>query len=272
MTAPASSVRLRESGPHCREWDHFVKVAGGVQFSCGIRKSGKMECWGNNSVGQATAPAGTYTDLSMGQNFGCAIATGGAGKCWGSITTAPTGSFSAVSTNCFLRTDGYIVCAGTGPTPPFTKAKAFSVGNKGHGCLISTSDVVSCWGDNTHNQSTPPTGAFSAIAVDGWHSCGIRPTGWAECWGQNTHGQATAPSGVSVTTVEALNEGNCAIKTVDSSLTCWGRNLYGETVPPKGPFKYLGGASYSHGCAIMKNNVLRCWGLNKYGECAVPAQ
>ena len=45
-------------------------VAGSVDVgglhACGVKTDGTVACWGDNSVGQATPPAGTFTAVSAG--------------------------------------------------------------------------------------------------------------------------------------------------------------------------------------------------------------
>jgi hypothetical protein len=42
---------------------------------------------------------------------------------------------------------------------------------------------MSCWGDNTFGQSTPPGGIFASVSVGGELSCGARLDGTVSCWG-----------------------------------------------------------------------------------------
>jgi uncharacterized repeat protein (TIGR02543 family) len=54
---------------------------------------------------------------------------------------------------------------------------------------------VVCWGDDLNGQSTPPAGAFTAVAA-GWnYSCATRTSGALACWGTNSHGETAAPAG-----------------------------------------------------------------------------
>src|SRR4051794_31415380 len=41
-------------------------VSAGGGHSCGLRTDGTVSCWGDNSDGQASAPAGTFSAVSAG--------------------------------------------------------------------------------------------------------------------------------------------------------------------------------------------------------------
>jgi hypothetical protein len=51
--------------------------------NCALRTDGTLACWGDNTYGQATPPAGTYTALSSGGGATCALKTDGTLACWG---------------------------------------------------------------------------------------------------------------------------------------------------------------------------------------------
>jgi len=42
--------------------------AGTLGYACGVRTDGTVACWGDNTYGEATPPAGTYTSVSVGSS------------------------------------------------------------------------------------------------------------------------------------------------------------------------------------------------------------
>ena len=44
----------------------FTQVSAGMYHTCGVRTDGTLACWGNNNSGQATPPGGTFTQVSAG--------------------------------------------------------------------------------------------------------------------------------------------------------------------------------------------------------------
>jgi alpha-tubulin suppressor-like RCC1 family protein len=118
------------------EWGiagNFIDVGVGRSdwstHACAIRTDGAIVCWPDqsNNVLLASAPSGTFTQLTIGDWDACAIRTDGTIKCWGwpttalaAMTAAPTGAFRQVSMGshhvCALRVDGTIACWGNGNT------------------------------------------------------------------------------------------------------------------------------------------------------------
>ena len=120
-------------------------------------------------TGQATPPEGSYTAVSAGGWYTCAIRESGEIACWGSnqfgYTDAPEGSFIAVSAgighNCAIRENGEIACWGENPYPfrpgdaPAGRFIAVSAGGS-HTCAIRENGEITCWGSNSVGQATPP--------------------------------------------------------------------------------------------------------------------
>jgi hypothetical protein len=96
----------------------FTNLSGGGAFTCGIRSSdGGLQCWGSI----ATPPSGTgYKSLDAGYAHVCAIQSNDSLTCWGSNTSGqsspPAGAFTQVSAGfdhtCAIRSDGFMQCWG----------------------------------------------------------------------------------------------------------------------------------------------------------------
>ena len=63
----------------------FSSLAAGEWHTCGIRASdGQAQCWGNNSQGQSTPPAGVgFSSLAAGRYHTCGLKPNGSVACWG---------------------------------------------------------------------------------------------------------------------------------------------------------------------------------------------
>ena len=176
-----------------------VSVGG---LHCGLRTDGTVECWGDNIVGQTSAPAGQFSAVSAGFQHSCGLRTDGTIECWGtgSRIVVPAGQFSAVSAGgfhtCGLRSDATIECWGVnenGQTDvPEGQFSAVSAGGV-HTCGLRTDGTIKCWGSPWREQIFPPEGQFSAVSVGIQHSCGLRTDGTIECWGDNSSAQRDSP-------------------------------------------------------------------------------
>ena len=61
----------------------FIQVGAGAIHSCGLKRDGRVECWGSNAYGQAEDQAGPFVQLSVGGGHTCGLKADGGGACWG---------------------------------------------------------------------------------------------------------------------------------------------------------------------------------------------
>ena len=263
--------------------------AGGWAHSCGLRESGQVACWGDNTSGQTNAPEGSFTAISTGTYHNCGLRENGAIECWGDNeqgqTDAPEGSFTAVSAawrhTCGLRDTGAIECWGDNeygqidtPTesgqqpyagPRYTAVSA----GVDHTCAIRESGELECWGSNEGfdgyvGQSDPPPGTFIAVsaAVGSYISCGLRDTGEIECWGDVAAIEDNPPTG-SYTALSAGWFNVCGLRE-NGAIDCTTDDT------PAGRFSAVstGGSGSGnpgwHTCAIRESDsAIECWGNNE---------
>ena len=117
-------------------------LSAGGAHTCAVDDNG-VTCWGNDSWGQSTVPAGLTNPrtVTAGTGHTCALDDNGV-TCWGTtIATVPAGltNLRAVAAGGTIFASGY------------------------HTCALDDNGVT-CWGDNGSGQTTVPCLVFSAIS------------------------------------------------------------------------------------------------------------
>jgi alpha-tubulin suppressor-like RCC1 family protein len=242
----------------------WVTITAGGSFTCAIRNTGELSCWGENANGELgdgsktprNIPAPVFTpfhdwvtvsagDLSFTRKedeHACAIRRSGQLYCWGSNTYGQLGDGT--------KTDRSY------PTPVSTNFTDWVVVSTGglHTCAIRRTGQLYCWGKNSTGQLGTDTRAdelspapistefsdWTALSAGGRHTCAIRRNGHLYCWGDNSSGQLG--DGTKMDRLSPI--------PVSTEFTDWIQVS-------------AGGA---HTCAIRRNGNLYCWGNNDFGQ------
>jgi alpha-tubulin suppressor-like RCC1 family protein len=233
-------------------------IACGASFSCALRASGSVSCWGNGLGGQlgngtkqlqpSPAAVANLTDaiaISAGESHACAVKAGGTLVCWGDGVNGQLGTGDQLE-----RTTPTLV-------PSLDSIAVVAAGSRST-CAAKKAGNVFCWGANELGQlgsgAANPTPNPSPTAVSGldavalWaganHACAVRRGGAVACWGAGFQGQigdgqprasattpTASPSAVSgITNAIGVGTGgnhSCAPTSVGAIL-CWGENVHGE--------------------------------------------
>jgi alpha-tubulin suppressor-like RCC1 family protein len=243
----------------------FTQVDAGWSHTCGLRDDGVVECWGDNSFGQApvtkAAASGAFTQVSAGGDY-----------------RAGNGGFHT----CALRDDGVVECWGDnsfGQAPAIKTASGgifiqVSAGGS-HTCALRNDGDAECWGDNSFGQAPVSKGAiaayvsFTQVSAGGYHTCARTDFETVECWGRNDLVQAPAILGGSGGTehfvqVSAGHLHTCALRGA-GTVACVGDNGSGQAPSGKaaasGAFTQAS-AGGAHTCALRDDAVVECWGDN----------
>lgn len=184
-----------------------TSLAVGAGFSCAVRASGAVWCWGGNTYGElgsgtATAmPRGTPAAVvgisdaiavAAGGYHACALRSTGAVVCWGENGAGQLGASTAPSD----RSPSPITVGSL----PSTIARIAA--GSAHSCASTSGGSLYCWGYNAIGQVgdgtvlnraspvvVPPGGTVAEIELGAYHSCASLTTGSAVCWGRNVSGQ-----------------------------------------------------------------------------------
>ena len=171
---------------------------------------------------------------------------------------------------------------GTSQTITFSFAEAdfefIAIGAGGsHSCGVTPDNNAVCWGDNSAEQSAPPSDQLvRAVSAGANHSCGITAGNEAACWGSDSAGQRTPPPGRFIA-VSAGGNHSCGITpargdtsgddTPSGDPVCWGSDSDGQRTPPSGRFIAVSSGA-NHSCGITAGNDAVCWGSDSAGQSA----
>ncbi len=218
------------------EYDDTVDIALGYSHLCALRATGEVSCYGHTPWGMTSPPATLLTEMDAGGSSMCGIELGtGALVCWGAFLAQ--GNMGAVPAGVF---------------------SSVSVGDI-HACAVETNGSVQCWGcANRHRNSgacIPPAGKFRLVSVGKHNSCGIRDNGAVECWGM----LAGSPQGLfkSLVSNGSLTCGVTGRNTVE----CWEYDLSATWEPLPAEFPVRDVAVGKEGlCALGTDGAIACWG------------
>jgi alpha-tubulin suppressor-like RCC1 family protein len=261
--------------------DGYEELAASGDLTC-ARKDAKILCWGAQTFEMDAPTLRTGNEaLAAGRGHTCNLGSSGRLSCWGDnsvgqagpAATPAIGADAYADRTCSLDGDGRLSCRGDdtagGATPPSERVRDFGIGER-NGCAVRTDGTLGCWGWNVNGQSTPQAGVYLKVATGLNHSCGIRDDGSLACWGYNAEGQATPPAGQYVS-VDVGERHSCALGA-DGAARCWGLNSEGQSTPPD-----IAGAAYRalavggfHNCAIGAIGNVICWGRNDRGQATAP--
>jgi alpha-tubulin suppressor-like RCC1 family protein len=230
-----------------------VHVSAGDRHSCAVLGSGKINCWGSSSLGDAartnasTVPVEVQnikdaTMVAAGDNYTCAVLASGHASCWGWGYEGRLGNGSNSATDTPVRVSG------------LDNVLAISTGS--YTCALLSTGDVSCWGDNEfgnlgvsgiEESNVPVATSLSSvvsIATGDNHSCVVHESGGIDCWGGNAEtsraasvndltgklgdnteleAKTNAPAINEVLSAEAVTVGinyGCAMN--DGLVSCWG--------------------------------------------------
>lgn len=250
--------------------DPWVDVSVSHSHACGLRASGRVQCWGLDFSGETEVPEGSYIDISTGWSDTCAISTVGEIVCWGHERSAPppSGTFVDISSKgeaCAIRTDGSLACWGdhTGTPPTGNNFVKVSAGAE-FACAMDSAGSITCWGEDTVGQVIDaPTGSgYTDVCADSSFGCVRDPNGHIDCWGtadfpymDEADEPDTDPTG-RYTAVDCDMDSRCLLDE-NFHATCveW---AYGFLSIQEPFAKFEAGRSFN--CGLRSDCTIGCWG------------
>lgn len=254
--------------PADQEQDGLVTISTGSNHACGITASERVNCWGENSQGQAEAPPGRFTDISAGSGHTCALATNGTVTCWGTYgkteAKAPKGTFRNIAPfggneHCGVTTENTIDC-----WPDKKLADLWPAGEydlvEGTCAVPKSSDTICIGRDRTYQRK----GRYSSLSAY-QEVCGIDADQKGQCWSRESEKEILKLPGK----YQSLSIGEervvCGIRT-DGTANC--TQIGGkEITPPELRTRKAKAVALNYtetaGCAIMASGQPFCWDWNE---------
>jgi alpha-tubulin suppressor-like RCC1 family protein len=235
-----------------------VGIACGASFTCALRSSGGVACWGNGLGGQLgtgakqiqPSPAAVTmltnaVAISAGESHACAVKADGKVACWGDNVNGQLGTGDQNE-----RTTPTVIAS--------LDAMGIVAAAARSTCAAKKTGGVFCWGANEVGQlgsgAANPTPNPSPTAVSGldaialWagsiHACAVRRGGAVACWGAGFQGQIgdgqpraaastptpspSAVSGISNAIGVGTGGNHSCAPTLTGAILCWGENSHGE--------------------------------------------
>jgi alpha-tubulin suppressor-like RCC1 family protein len=283
-TVPALVVGIDDAVDVAITSDGPYTALGTADFTCALRSTGQVACWGYllGPVPANVAGVAGATQIDLGGSHGCAVVTGGAVYCWGSNAFGQLG-----------RTAGSDRAAGL--VPGVTAAQVTTGGDTT--CARTTTGNVVCWGANLDGQRGDADTASrhtpgSAIVSGATHvhagpraTCAIvggAPTCWGRSWVNGRTSASPTPltiPGVTGAVQVAIDWGVACAQRTDGTRACWGQELAGEfgdgptvststsgvAIPTPDAITDIssgGGGT----CVLRQSGSVLCWGEGGRGE------
>lgn len=251
--------------PFCDTTPCVVSLAAGGTHTCAIISDGTVRCWGGNLFGALGSGMDTDSGVVAPPRSATPIAATGESDV---VKVAAGGYyFNDLGFTCALHADKTLDCWGFdefgqlgngstnvvgNPSPqPSLATDVVDVSASYFGlCAVMGSGDISCWGENSFGQVSPPvSGAIHAsptalnaggtkfvqVSAGYENACAVTVDGHLWCWGEANTGasgsytdggvQDQLPAQVagidSVASVSAGDRSACALKT-DGSILCFG--------------------------------------------------
>ena len=260
----------------------WVDVAAGSCVTCGLRKNGRVTCWGFGASSFNAPPVNLQAkDISTLTGPICALRDDKTVVCWHNENPVPAGEFAQISAGaeltCGVRLDNSVVCWGNeleggaiDQLPSDISASKVASGLY-HACALTHEGEIQCWGLHWYTDDVP-TGTFKDIVAGMTDTCALDSSGNIKCWGLNSDGQLSHPMG-QYASISAGVFFHCALTSYGIA-TCWGNDENGGEIlaaPESERFRLVDSGA-DHSCGITLDNRIVCWGNNAYGQCTPPSE
>ena len=188
----------------------WIDIAAGALLSCGIHDGGCAECWGNTAFAYEIAESDGHI---AGMDTG-----------WRYTDYDDDKPPPVAMTEIALPRD--VPKSGLGEI-----REMYPTQGSFFGCGIDTTGFPLCWGDDEHENASPPPAELRNLTLGKTSGCGMDPLyGWVLCWGFSAgfHGRPFS----SIQSIDMANsEWICGVGEYDGVLC----ELRGQSTPVGSP-------------------------------------
>jgi len=214
----------------------ITSIAAGDDFTCALRVTGTVRCWGRNTFGQLGNGVGGFQGLGAFEPE--PVLVGGLSTI---VAIAAGGSHA-----CAVRVDGHVFCWGFNTNG--------QVGSPVANSIVGTATEV--------NSTTALTNVV-AIAAGPSHSCALQVNGTAKCWGKDDVGQLGNSTSDFDTVFASFHRNPDDVDNLSDGVDLAGG---GSIVIPSTPSGQPLVRSDDFTCARRVGGTVRCFGDNGHGQ------
>ena len=272
MALVATACSTQQPVPD-HEWsvDPSARIAAGAGFSCALdaplsAPSGEVVCWGDDHLGQSTAPDGQFVALAaaFGASSICGVRVDASLRCWGAVPLQAARRQVPVRRSGILRRlrprlprRGHML--GTGTLRPPVRVLEGPVGG----------GIAGLRTDRRQPRRLLGTGGRGAPRRASSPPCHWDKTMPADCAPQETSNagdrvRSTVPTrsqpARSCRCRRARSSSPCGVRSA-GDVECWGPDDHGRTPPPSGDFVSVATGA-EHACGLQSDGSVVCWGHN----------
>ena len=245
-----------------KEISDSAAIDAGFLHTCALHRTGRVSCWGENSLGQlgngesgeealsylpvSVSSITDATDIATGGRHSCTLHSDATISCWGNNYFGQLGNGESGREFFGADTpDGFVFSDLPVQVPGIDDAIDVAAG-RSHTCALHQDGTVSCWGHNDYGQlgygstglwrySVTPqkiegVEGIIALATGEGKTCLLHEAGTVSCWGagQTSDDPESILKGIANAISIDIGGGHICVLRDDMTVLCWGYNTSGQ--------------------------------------------
>ena len=229
----------------------------GDYHACGLTFDQQAVCWGRDLAGEATPPAGEFTEIAVTIWGSCALAESGDPLCWGEFygdwdypgatgldsLSAGYDSFGALDADGEIALWAAGVAAADVPRPPAGPFRLLSVSAVTCAVRLDPADdqaALECWYPwqpdlTAYVPSWVDASEATALSVTREWTCLLESDGSPVCWSPWHGYEWDVEVSVALTSIDCAANGCCGV-SADGEMACWSDRYTWDQFDPPGSY------------------------------------